>query len=113
MRLAPASQDTTSVRDAEGSTPDHSAQLRSSVRLLHGLTWDTSAYFTDRLVYTKVPAYTRLDSQLSWQFAEKARLSIVGQNLVKDHHMEFVDDTASAGTTLVKRSAYAEVSWQF
>ena len=113
MHLAPASQDTTSVRDAEGSTPDHSAQLRSSVRLLHGLTWDTSAYFTDRLVYTKVPAYTRLDSQLSWQFAEKARLSIVGQNLVKDHHMEFVDDTASAGTTLVKRSAYAEVSWQF
>jgi len=113
MHLDPASQDTTSVAAAEGSSPVHSAQLRSHVALPHSLAWDTSAYFVGRLKDPSEPSYTRLDSQLSWQFAEKAQLSIVGQNLAKAEHMEFVDSTGTARTTLIKRSAYAEVRWQF
>jgi len=113
MHLAPTSHDTTSVAAAEGSSPDHSAQLRSHVALPRRFAWDTSAYFVDRLTDPQVPSYTRLDSGLSWQFAEKARLSIVGQNLVRDRHFEFVDGTEDARTTLIKRSAYAQFSWQF
>ena len=113
MHLAPTSHDTTSVAGAEGSSPVHSAQLRSHLALSHNLAWDTSAYFVDRLLDPSVPSYTRLDSGLSWQFAEKAKVSIVGQNLVKDHHMEFVDFTGTVRTTLIKRCAYAKLSWEF
>jgi len=113
MRVAPTSQDTTSAAEAEGSTPAHAAQLRSHLDLSHGFAWDSSAYFVDRLVAIGVPSYTRLDTQLSWQFAERASLSLVGQNLLQDHHAEFVDDTESARTTLIKRSAYAKLSWRF
>ena len=113
MRLAPGSHDTTSVSAAQGSSPDHSTQLRSHLILPHGLSWDSSAYFVDRLTDPIVPAYTRVDSGLAWHFAEGARLSVFGQNLVRDHHMEFVDTNRSIQTTLTKRGVYAELSWQF
>ena len=113
MHLSPSSSDTTSVPEAQGGSPDHSAQIRSHLALPRAFSWDSSAYFVDRLTDPRVPSYTRIDSGLSWQFAEKARLSMIGQNLARDRHIEFVDLTGSVRTTQIKRGAYAELSWQF
>lgn len=113
MHLQPTSHDTTSVAEAEGSSPDDSAQLRSRVELPLGLTWDTSAYFVGRLTSPVEPSYTRVDTQLSWKFSESGSLSIVGQNLAQGLHAEFVDATNSARTTLIKRSGYIKVTWKF
>ena len=113
MHLDPTSQDTTSVGAAEGSSPVHSAQLRSHLALSHDLSWDASAYLVDRLTDPVIPAYTRFDTGLTWQWNKKSSLRFVGQNLLKDRHEEFVDSTGSAGTTLIKRRAYAEWTWQF
>jgi iron complex outermembrane recepter protein len=113
MHLAPTSQDTTSVSHAQGSSPDHSAQLRSHFELAHGLSWDASAYFVDRLANPAERANTRLDTGLSWQFAEGASLGIFGQNLLGDTHEEFVDPTGSVRTTRIKRDAYAKFTWRF
>jgi outer membrane receptor for monomeric catechols len=113
MHLAPTSHDTTSVSGAQGSSPVNAAQLRSHLALAHGMAWDTSAYFVGRLTDPSEPSYTRLDSGLSWEFGERIGLSLVGQNLLRDRHEEFVDTTESAKTTLIKRSAYAKVEWRF
>jgi iron complex outermembrane receptor protein len=113
MHLAPASGDTTSVAAAQGSSPDHSAQLRSHFLISRALSWDTSAYFVGRLTDPIEPSYTRLDTQLSWTVGEGATLSFIGQNLVKDLHEEFVDATGSARSTEIKRSAYAKFTWRF
>ena len=113
MRVAPTSQDTTSVGQAEGSTPNDSAQLRSHLILGHGVDWNTSVYFVGRLADPMEPSYTRVDSGFSLHFREHASLSLVGQNLLKDAHPEFVDGSRTARTTWVKRSAYVRLSWQF
>lgn len=113
MHLKPASHDTTSVAEAKGSSPTNMAQLRSHLSLAHGLSWDASAYFTDRLTDPVVPSYTRVDAGLTWQWNEKGSISFVGQNLVSDRHPEFVDSIGSAGTTFIKRSAYAKFTWRF
>jgi iron complex outermembrane receptor protein len=113
MHLDPTSQDTTSVLDAEGNTPIQSAQLRSHFHLAHGVEWDASAYFVDRLRSGEVPSYTRLDTGLTWRWTEGLAMSLVGQNLVKDRHLEFLDDSGSIRSTLIKRSAYAKFTWQF
>ncbi len=113
MHLAPISQDTTSVSEAQGSSPVNAAQLRSHLALVRGLAWDASAYFVGRLTDPMEPSYTRLDSGLSWELGERIALSLVGQNLLRDRHQEFVDTTGSADTTLIKRSAYAKVEWRF
>jgi iron complex outermembrane recepter protein len=113
MHLDPVSQDTGSVLNAEGITPVHSAQLRSHLNLAHGIAWDASAYFVDRLRSGTSPSYTRLDTGLTWRLTEGLALSAVGQNLLKDRHLEFLDDSATVRSTLVKRSAYVKLTWQF
>jgi iron complex outermembrane receptor protein len=113
LHLDPSSKDTTSVFADEGSSPVNSAQLRSHVNLPHGLAWDASAYFVDRLKSGNVPSYTRVDTGLKYGLSEHISLSLVGQNLVKDRHLEFVDDLSTVSSTLVKRSGYAKVTWTF
>jgi iron complex outermembrane receptor protein len=113
MHLAPTSRDTKSVGAAQGNTPVNAAQLRSHFVLAPGLTWDTSGYFVGRLTDPSVPSYTRLDTGLLWQVGERIGLSLVGQNLLRDHHEEFVDFTGGSRTTLIKRGAYAKVEWRF
>jgi iron complex outermembrane recepter protein len=107
------SQDTEDGPNTEGSDPHMHAQIRSHVDLTPALGWDTSAYFTDRLIFHRVPAYTRVDTGLSWRWTEDVSVSVFGQNLVKDQHLEFIDDNGATRSTLVKRSAYAKISWRF
>lgn len=108
-----SSLDTVSVADAQGSNPGHQAQLRSHVELPSRLAWDTNAYFVGALPAQSIASYTRLDSQLTWQFAERLALSVVGQNLLRDHHAEFNDQFQSVNSAEIKRGAYAKLTWQF
>ena len=113
LHTDPGSQDTTSVASIQGTNPVHQAQLRSHVELLHGLSWDAAAYFVDRLPAPLIPSYTRVDTQLSWRIAESTNLSLVGQNLLRDHHVEFNDPLQSVNSLQIKRSAYAKLTWRF
>jgi iron complex outermembrane recepter protein len=113
MHLAPGSQDTVSVSGAQGASPVHSAQLRSSVRLWRAVSWDASAYFQGRLTDPAVPSYTRVDTQLSWSVREGATVSFVGQNLTQDHREEFVDTFGTVRSTLIKRSTYIKFTARF
>lgn len=115
----PKSADTQTARFVEGGSPDYPIALRSHVDLRRSLAWDVSAYFVDPLTgqgplsNLKIPSYTRLDSGLTWKLGEGFSLSVVGQNLLKDHHMEFEDVDGSMQSSQIKRSAYAKITWQF
>ena len=113
MHLDPSSRDTVSVAAAQGSSPVNSAQLRSHVNFPHRLAWDTSAYFVGRLTDPQISSYTRVDSLLSWYYREGMSVSVVGQNLVRDHHIEFIESTGASTSTLIKRSAFIRFTWQF
>jgi iron complex outermembrane receptor protein len=113
LRTDPTSLDTTTVADIEGSNPRHQAQLRSSVNLPDGFSWDTSVYFVDRLPAPQLPSYTRLDTRVSWRPAQRLEFSLMGQNLLQDHHVESNDTGTSVNSSRVRRSAYAKVSWRF
>jgi iron complex outermembrane receptor protein len=113
LRTEPGSLDTTSVADIEGSNPRHQAQLRSAVNLPHGLGWNTSLYFVDRLPAQQVPSYTRLDTQLIWRSTERLEWSVVGQNLLQNLHVESNDLVTSVNPTQVQRSVYAKFTWRY
>jgi len=113
LRLDPTSFDTVSVGDAEGSNPGNQAELRSHLELSHGLYWDANAYFVGRLTTQAVPSYTRVDTQLSWKISERVTLSAVGQNLLKDRHLEFNDMFQAVNSSQIKRSGYAKLTWRF
>ena len=107
------SQDTTSVVNTEGSSPRHQAQFRSHLNLPGRFVWDVSGYFVERLPAQGVPSYTRIDTQLSRQIGERLEFSLVGQNLLQDHHLESNDIETSVNSSQVKRSAYAKIAWRF
>jgi iron complex outermembrane receptor protein len=113
LQTDPGSRDTTSVEDIEGDNTRHQAQLRSSVNLPHGLAWDTSLGFVGRLLADQVPSYTRLDTRFSWRPVERLELSVVGQNLLKNLHLESNDTGTSVNPTQAKRSVYAKFTWTF
>jgi iron complex outermembrane recepter protein len=108
-----SSLDSTSVADAQGSSPRHQAQLRSHFELSSNFAWDTNAYFVGRLPAQLIASYTRVDTQFTWRLAERVQLSLVGQNLLTDHHVEFSDQLQSVNSSQVKRSAFAKITWQF
>jgi iron complex outermembrane receptor protein len=107
------SQDTSTVPDTEGSSPRHQAQFRCHANLFRSFSWDTGVYFVERLPAQPVPSYTRVDTQLNWRFAERAEFSLVGQNLLRDHHVESNDIDTSVNSSQVKRSTYARITWRF
>ena len=113
LKNDPGSLDTTTVPDTEGSSPRHQAQLRSALNVSRTLSWNVSAYFVDRLPAQQVASYTRLDSQFSWQPTAALALSLVGQNLLQDRHIESLEIHTSVNSSQVQRGAYAKISWKF
>lgn len=119
MHTASTSEDTQASTFIEGAAPRQSAQLRSHCALPKGLAWDTSAIFVGRLNNQgpfsdfTIPAYTRLDTGLTWKPGENVSVGVFGQNLVKDHHFEFEDINGALQTGQIKRSAYAQITWRF
>jgi iron complex outermembrane receptor protein len=107
------STDLGSPATIEGSSPREQAQLRSHLELASRWTWDASVYFVGRLSALQVPAYTRLDTGLTWDIGKKLSLSVVGQNLLHDHHFESNATDQIVVSSMVKRSAYAKFTVQF
>ncbi|MGB0034039.1 MAG: TonB-dependent receptor [Candidatus Acidiferrales bacterium] len=97
----------------EARNPNHQAQLRSHVDLSRRWQWNTSAYFVERIASDPVPSYTRLDTNLTWQPLERFSISLVGQNLLKDLHLESNNPNQTSLSSLIKRSAYAKLTWRF
>src|SRR5205814_1222031 len=111
MHLASGSLDAQSVPNKEGSTPHHWARLASQFRLFRGVGWNVSSSFVDRLPARSVPGYVRLDSQLSWSARENLSFAIVGQNLLREKHVEFVDIWSAIASSQLKRNIYARFTW--
>jgi iron complex outermembrane receptor protein len=113
LHTSPTSQDTTSVSVVEGNSPHVQAQLRSNFALPRGLEWNMSVYFVGRLPSQQVPSYTRLDTGITWRAYEHLAVSLVGQNLLKDHHLEANSSDQGERSGLIKRSVYAQLTWRF
>lgn len=119
MRTAPSSVDTVTPLFVQRGAPRHSAQFRSHVSLPRGLEWQTSIYFVDRLSHQGltddqvIPAYTRIDTGLTWNFGERFSISAFGQNLASDHHLEFEDVFGAMQSGQTRRGAYAQMAWRF
>ena len=92
---------------AEGSTPRHMVSVRSFVDLPWDLQFDQVLRWLDALPSRGVGSYFGLDLRLGAHLPYGLELSLVGQNLLHDHHREF------DGGTEVERGFYGKLSWRF
>jgi iron complex outermembrane receptor protein len=101
----------------DGATPRHQFTVRSFLDLPNDLQLDAqlrSLSDVRRLppVITGegIPGYTELDVRLAWRGWQQMELSLVGQNLLHDHHPEF-GPVAQRGE--IQRGVYGKIAWGF
>src|SRR5881392_3849092 len=105
----PTSTDMSGGR-AESNSPDRQFSVRSSADLPARLTLDGTFRYVGDIANQQVPAYGELDVRVGWQPVPMLELSMIGQNLLHDHHVEF--GTPSARRQ-IERGVYGAVAWRF
>jgi iron complex outermembrane receptor protein len=96
-----------------GSSPRHQWYLRSSVDLPKHFEQDTTLRFVDHLPSLGLPGYYSLDAHLGWRPVTNLELSIGGQNLLNNWHLEFMPDFVNTSPTVVKRSIFGSITVKF
>jgi iron complex outermembrane receptor protein len=115
IRPKPGSTDT-SNGSAESHDPEHLFSLRSSLDLPGHWELDAAFRYVSRIDNQQVPAYGELDVRLGWQPSPRLEFSIVGQNLLHDHHAEFGAFANARGEITrreIERGVYGKVLWRF
>jgi iron complex outermembrane receptor protein len=105
----------------ETADPQQQFSLRSSMDLLRNVEFDTMFRWTDKLtidngptsgpVAGTVPSYCELDARIGWRVNKHVELSLVGQNLLHDHHVEY--GFPSSSQEEITRSVFAKVTYRW
>ncbi len=90
--------------------PNHKAQLRSFWDIHKNWEFDTTVRYVAPIGYQQVPGYVESDARLGWDIAPAWNLSVVGQNLLHNHHAEF---NPPGSRREIERSVYAKTTWRF
>jgi iron complex outermembrane receptor protein len=69
--------------------------------------------YIDRLPSLNIPSYYSLDANLGWRPINSLALSIGGQNLLNNQHIEFIPEFINTMPTLVSRTVRATITWRF
>ena len=91
-----------------------STRVRRDLQLDLWLRWLDEGQATSALAMHGLPveAVTTLDARLAWQAREGLELAITGQNLLEDHHPEYLAESFVLPSEL-PRSASATATWKF
>jgi iron complex outermembrane recepter protein len=101
----------------ETSDPQQQFSVRSSMDLTRnvdvdaGLRWVDTLHNNSGATSGTVPSYFELDTRIGWRLTKNIELSVVGQNLLHDHHPEYGFPTSSREE--IVRSVYGKVSCRF
>jgi len=113
LELDSGSTDTVSEA-AEDESPRHQLFLQSLVDLPANFELDGTVRYVDDLTALGIDGYAELGLRLGWKPAKHLEVSVIGENLLDDRHQEFLE-TGIVDTlpTLVERSVYGKITWQF
>jgi iron complex outermembrane receptor protein len=112
LQLQPGSKDTSSLSLARTS-PRHQVTLLSRLDLGPNVDFDSNLRFVDTLPSLGIASYLELDLRLAWRPRNDLELSLVGQNLLQAHHLEFSRTFVDEQRTEVDRGFYGKVTWRF
>jgi len=118
LHVKPGQMDTTGSL-GETADPKGQAFLRSSMDLPHGITLDSALRWVDALhidnsptggpVVGVVPAYWQLDSRLAWRATRNLTISLAGQDLLREYHVEY--GFPLPAREQIARSVFARFTW--
>jgi iron complex outermembrane recepter protein len=120
IHVKPGATDATGATN-ETADPQQQVFLRSGMDLPRSVTLDAALRWVDTVhinngptggpVVGTVPSYFGLDSRLAWHIRPKLELSLVGQNLLHEYHVEY--GYPSPARELIVRSVFAKITWGY
>ncbi len=103
------------------AAPRHKLSLRSSFDVRPNIDLDIWFRYVGKTeVYNhtisseaiSIDAYPNLDIRLAWRPAKSLELSLVGQNLLDNRHLEYIQELFTLPTE-VQRGVYGQLEWKF
>ena len=116
LRVKPGQVDFSNALN-EVADPQQQLSIRSSMDLPHRLEFDADLRWVDTLHNNNgptpgsVPSYAELDVRVGWHPTSQLELSVVGQNLLDDHHPEY--GFPGAARVESERGVYGKATWRF
>ncbi|HEY2781147.1 MAG TPA: TonB-dependent receptor [Steroidobacteraceae bacterium] len=116
LQVKPGQFDLAAGRN-ETADPEHQFSIRSAitlprhVELAAGLRWVDTLQTNNGPTAGSVPAYFELESRVAWHASNRLELSLVGQNLLHNHHPEYAFPDASRPE--IERSVYGKFAWRY
>jgi iron complex outermembrane receptor protein len=114
LTLDPKGQDLSNTKLLQGASPRHQVGLQSFLDLPAHFRIDGFFRYVGPLRGSpegapgkEIPGYPSLDVRVAWQAWKSVEISVVGQNLLQDHHPEFF------GGTEVQRGVYGKLAGSF
>jgi iron complex outermembrane receptor protein len=101
------------IGTTDGRNPTQQVSVRSSFDLTDDWDFDIWARYVSDLPERGVDSYFTFDARLGWRPMEGVELSIVGQNLLAGHHLEFTPELVDTTPTEVQRSVYGMITITF
>jgi iron complex outermembrane receptor protein len=101
----------------ETSDPEHHASIGASVDLPWGVEFDSHLRWVDTLENNNegqvgtVPSYVDLNVRMGVHLSENVEVSLVGQNLLDDHHPEI--GAVGMNRVEIRRSVFAKVALRY
>jgi iron complex outermembrane receptor protein len=84
--------------------------LPHNVEFDAGLRWVDILHNYNGATSGTVPDYFELDARLAWRVSSQVELSVVGQNLLHDHHPEH--GFPGPAREEIQRSVYGRITWR-
>lgn len=99
----------------EGTDPHNQVYLRSSWDIGHDLEFDLIGRYVDNLPDLDVPAYLSMDLRLAWRPRKHLEMTVVGQNLLQNQHLEFNSSAGEPSTESIEvpRGVYGTIAYQY
>jgi iron complex outermembrane recepter protein len=96
-----------------GASPRHQFYVRSSLDLPKKWEEDLTLRYVDHLPALNINSYYSLDARLGWKPVAGLELSVNGQNLLNNQHLEFLPDFINTTPTVVRRTFRGVITWRF
>lgn len=93
---------------AESNDPRHQLVIQSSIDIRGGLELGTVIRYVDKLPDPYLRGYTGLDMHIGWRLGKHMELELVGQNLLDNHHIEFIPE--SPAPRQIERGIYGRIT---
>ncbi|HYM34429.1 MAG TPA: TonB-dependent receptor, partial [Steroidobacteraceae bacterium] len=98
---------------AEGLDARNQWTLRSNLSIGAKWDWDVTLRHVDALPTSEAPAYTEANTRIAWRPRMGFELALVGENLLRPDHREFVSDFVDLSPVSIKRSVRVQARWSF